>query len=122
DPVPAAPAARTQGRTGGAQGGVSRHRGPRLPVVGEDGPVGEIPEQVARELYVVPPRRFVERRDAAAARARAAGDPQLARAIARLRRPTVAAWLVNLLAHPPPDLVAGPADLAAGLQARRRTR
>jgi hypothetical protein len=82
--------------------------------------VGEIPEQVARELYVVPPRRFVERRDAAAARARAAGDPQLARAIARLRRPTVAAWLVNLLAHHRPDLVSELSDLAEALQDAQR--
>src|SRR5690606_1858793 len=120
DPVPAAPAARTQVRTSGAHGGVSRHRGPRLPVVGEDGPVGEIPEQVARELYVVPPRRFVERRDAAAARARAACDPQLARALARPRRPSVDACLVNLLAHHRPDLVSELSDLAEALQDAQR--
>ncbi|HLV58261.1 MAG TPA: hypothetical protein VKY81_05235 [Natronosporangium sp.] len=82
--------------------------------------MGEIPEQVARELYAVPPRRFVQRRDAAVSRARAAGDPRLARAIARLRRPTVAAWLVNLLAHRRPDLVAELTDLAGALQDAQR--
>lgn len=80
----------------------------------------EVPAQVADQLYAVPPRRFVAERDAAVARARTAGDAEIARAITRLRRPTVAAWLVNLLALRRPELLAELAVLAEALQAAQR--
>lgn len=48
-------------------------------------------------LYRVPPEDFVAARDAAAARARADAGTDAAREIAAARRPTRAAWLVNLL-------------------------
>lgn len=82
----------------------------------------EVPAQVADQLYAVPPRRFVAERDAAVARARTAGDTEIARAIAGLRRPAVAAWLVNLLALRRPELVAELAELAEALQAAQRER
>lgn len=72
------------------------------------------------QLYGAPPDRFVPARDAAVAEARRAGDPATAREIARLRRPTVAAWLVNLLAIRRPELVADLAQLAEALREAQR--
>lgn len=76
----------------------------------------DVPAELVDRLYAVAPRRFVAERDAAADRARAAGDTAAAAAISKLRRPTVAAWLVNLLALRRPDLVAELGDLAAALR------
>src|ERR1700751_5424851 len=56
-------------------------------------------EQVADELYALAPAAFTAARDEQAGRARAAGDAGLAGEIKKLRRPTVSAWLVNLLAR-----------------------
>ena len=55
-------------------------------------------DRLAERLYTLPPAEFVPARDEAVATARAAGDRATAAAIAKFRRPTVAAWLVNLLA------------------------
>ena len=55
--------------------------------------------QAASELYGLSPDDFRAARDERAAQARAAGDKDLARAIAGLRRPVVSAWLVNMLAR-----------------------
>lgn len=75
---------------------------------------------LVEELYRTPPDRFVAARDAAVAQARQAGDPRTAREIARLRRPTVAAWLVNLLALDRPELVADLVQLADALRTAQR--
>ncbi|SCE80433.1 hypothetical protein GA0070607_1784 [Micromonospora coriariae] len=80
---------------------------------------GPSPELV-QQLYRTPPERFVAARDAAVAEARRSGDPATARQLARLRRPTVAAWLVNLLAIHRPDLVADLVQLADALRAAQR--
>jgi len=56
-------------------------------------------EQVADELYALAPAAFTAARDEQAGRARASGDAELAGEIRKLRRPTVSAWLVNLLAR-----------------------
>ncbi|MFC9999294.1 hypothetical protein [Nocardia sp. NPDC127526] len=56
-------------------------------------------EEVAAELYGVPPGEFVAVRTERAQQARDGGDKALATAIGTLRRPTVAAWAVNLLAR-----------------------
>ncbi|MDG4793351.1 hypothetical protein [Micromonospora sp. WMMD1082] len=78
------------------------------------------PPDLVAQLYRTPPDRFVAARDAAAAQARHDGDPRAAREIARLRRPTVAAWLVNLLALERPELVAELAELAGALREAQR--
>ncbi|MCW3840150.1 hypothetical protein ONA70_08580 [Micromonospora yasonensis] len=80
---------------------------------------GPTPDPVQR-LYATPPDRFVAARDAAVADARRSGDPKAAREIGRLRRPTVAAWLVNLLAIRRPELVADLAQLAESLRTAQR--
>lgn len=54
-------------------------------------------EDVAQELYGLPLAQFVPSRDAHAARLRTAGNRDLARAVGGLRRPTTAAWAMNLL-------------------------
>src|SRR5215475_6800627 len=56
-------------------------------------------EQVADELYALAPAAFTAARDEQAGHARASGDAGLAGEIRKLRRPTVSAWLVNLLAR-----------------------
>src|SRR3954467_6144705 len=57
---------------------------------------------VGDELYALPPPAFTAARDEAVAQARTDGDAELARAVAGFKRPTVPAWLVNLvvLRHP----------------------
>jgi DNA repair exonuclease SbcCD ATPase subunit len=55
--------------------------------------------RAADELYALAPAAFTAARDERASQARAAGDASLATEIRKLRRPTVSAWLVNLLAR-----------------------
>ncbi|MFG1897453.1 hypothetical protein ACGFIP_25915 [Micromonospora zamorensis] len=76
--------------------------------------------ELVQQLYRTPPDRFVAARDAAVADARRAGDPSTARQLARLRRPTVAAWLVNLLAIRRPELVSDLVELADELRTAQR--
>jgi hypothetical protein len=76
---------------------------------------------VAEQLYGLHPDAFVPARDDAVAAARQAGDRDLARAIARLRRPTRAAWLANLLARERPDQLDGLLALAGDLASAQRT-
>jgi len=52
----------------------------------------------ADELYALAPEDFTAARDLAAKQAKAGGDPGLAKQLQALRKPSVAAWLVNLLA------------------------
>ncbi|WP_141576427.1 hypothetical protein [Actinomadura sp. WMMA1423] len=53
----------------------------------------------ADDLYGVPPADFVETRKRLAREAKAEGDAALAKRIGALRRPTLSAWAVNLLAR-----------------------
>ncbi|WP_329104462.1 hypothetical protein OG792_29755 [Micromonospora sp. NBC_01699] len=79
-----------------------------------------MPADLVERLYTAPPDGFVAARAAAVAAARAAGDEATARQIGRLRKPTVAAWMVNLLAIRRPDLVAELVDLADALRTAQR--
>jgi hypothetical protein len=72
-------------------------------------------DTVADELYALPPDEFVPARDDRAASAKEAGDRDLARAIGRLRRPTRAAWLANLLARHRAEQIDGLVALARTL-------
>ena len=71
---------------------------------------------VADELYGVPPTDFTAARDAMVKQARAAGDRVTAAAIAALRKPTVAAWLVNLLVRDQPEEISGFVELGVALR------
>ncbi|GAA2635124.1 hypothetical protein GCM10010399_79810 [Dactylosporangium fulvum] len=75
---------------------------------------------VVARLYAAPPEDFVALRTEEVARARKARDTRLAAAIAKLRKPTVAAWLVNLVAHERPDLVEELLELAEELRTAQR--
>ncbi|MFF3838586.1 hypothetical protein [Streptomyces sp. NPDC001930] len=59
-------------------------------------------EEVAEELYGLRPAEFVAARDTYVARARTAKDARAAKAIAALRRPSLAAWAANRLARQRP--------------------
>jgi len=69
----------------------------------------------AQELYRLPPEAFVAARDAAAEQRRADGDREGAAALKVLRRPSLAASLVNLLAQDSPDLLGQLLDLGPAL-------
>ena len=72
-------------------------------------------DAIADELYALPPDEFVPARDDRVTAAKQAGDRDLARALARLRRPTKAAWLANLLARHRAEQLDGLVALARSL-------
>ncbi|WP_219419878.1 hypothetical protein [Pseudonocardia nigra] len=78
-------------------------------------------DAVADALYGLLPDEFVAERDTAVARARERGDRELAKSIGRLRRPTRAAWLANLLARHRGEQLTGFLALGAGLADAQRT-
>ncbi|MFF8266586.1 hypothetical protein ACF059_04235 [Streptomyces sp. NPDC016562] len=78
-------------------------------------------ESVTVELYGLHPSEFTAARDTYAARARTAGDRQLATAITRLRKPTVAAWTAGLLARARPDEAQRLVELGEALRTAHRT-
>lgn len=65
------------------------------------------------QLYLVPPEEFTAARDAAVRAAR--GDAGTAKALKALRKPSVAAWLVNRLVAEQRDLVDQLLDLGPAL-------
>jgi hypothetical protein len=77
-----------------AEGAAPRGRRARSPL-----------EQAGDRIYALPPEQFIAARDEAVAAARKAGDRGTADAVAAMRKPTVAAWLVNLLALRRPELL-----------------
>ncbi|MER5966245.1 hypothetical protein [Streptomyces sp. NPDC002057] len=60
-------------------------------------------EQIADELYGLKPGDFTAARDAYVAEARRAKDTAAAKAVAALRKPTLAAWAANQLARRQPE-------------------
>ncbi|ROT32112.1 hypothetical protein [Micromonospora sp. HM5-17] len=82
--------------------------------------MADVPPNLVERLYTTPPDGFVATRAEAVAAARAAGDAAAAREIAKLRKPTIAAWLVNLLAWRRPELMAELVELSAELRAAQR--
>lgn len=79
------------------------------------------PETELDRLFARPPGEFVAARDALATRARRAGDRSLAQRVKGLRRPTVSAWVVNLLSRGEPEPVAELLELGEALRAAHRT-
>lgn len=76
--------------------------------------------ETVERLYTGPPENFIASRSDAVARARAAGDRALAARLSQLRKPSLAAWMVNLLAHRRPDLVSDLLALGEELRAAQR--
>jgi hypothetical protein len=76
--------------------------------------------EAAEALYRLPPEGFVAARDAEVSRLRGDGDREGATGVAGLRRPTVSAWLVNLLVADDPDLAGRLTELAGQLAAAQQ--
>jgi len=77
-------------------------------------------EELIRGLYEAHPDGFVAGRAAAIADAKQAGDKETAQRLAALRKPTVAAWLVNLLALRRPELIDELVALSTSLRQAQR--
>jgi hypothetical protein len=77
-------------------------------------------DELIQQLYESPPDGFVAARAAAVDEARRAGDRATAKRLAALKKPTVAAWVVNLLALRRPDLIAELVELSAALREAQR--
>ena len=77
-------------------------------------------ESATRELYRVAPARFTTTRDAMATAARDAGQRELASSLKKLRKPSVGAWLANLLVLERSSDVEQLVDLGAELRAPKR--
>lgn len=76
--------------------------------------------EVAADLYGLAPAEFVVARDARAGAAKESGDRELAAAITALRKPTVAAWAVNILVRAAPREVDALLRLGAELRTAQR--
>lgn len=74
-------------------------------------------ESVAAELYGASPEWFTAAREELAKRARSGGQRELAGQIRRLRKPTMGAWVVNLLARERPEEVDRLLELGEQLRA-----
>jgi hypothetical protein len=77
-------------------------------------------DDLIQRLYEQPPEGFVAARTAAVNEARRAGDRETAKRLAALKKPTVAAWVVNLLALRRPELIDELVDLSAALREAQR--
>lgn len=73
-------------------------------------------DSVADELYALRPEEFTAARASAMATARTAGDRELAERIRTLRRPSLAAWVSNLLVRSSPEEVEPLLRLGEGLR------
>ncbi|GLX41378.1 hypothetical protein Sros01_74510 [Streptomyces roseochromogenus] len=78
-------------------------------------------ESLAVELFGLRPSEFTAARDEYVAKARKAGDRELAAAIAALRKPTVAAWAAGLLARRRPEEAHSLVQLGEALRTARWT-
>lgn len=77
-------------------------------------------ESVADELYACAPGDFTPTRTEREKQAKAAGDRELAAAIRGLRKPTLTAWVCNLLARERPDSLAPLKELGEHLRAAQQ--
>ncbi|MFJ2923740.1 hypothetical protein ACIPIU_01745 [Streptomyces massasporeus] len=73
-------------------------------------------DSVADELYALRPEEFTAARASAVASARTAGDRELAERIRALRKPSLAAWVSNLLVRSSPGEVEPLLRLGEGLR------
>ena len=73
----------------------------------------ETVDSIAADLYSGPPAEFVSARDA---QAKETADPALSAQIKALRKPSVAAWVVNVFARERADQLAEALQLAAELR------
>ncbi len=74
-------------------------------------------ESATHELYGLIPTQFTAARDAKASEARQAGRPELSSSLKKLRKPSVGAWLANILVLEQASDVEGLIDLGVELRA-----
>ncbi|GIF24440.1 putative RNase H-like nuclease (RuvC/YqgF family) [Actinoplanes tereljensis] len=77
-------------------------------------------DELIQRLYSEPPDGFVAARTAAINEAKQAGDREAAKRLAALKKPTVAAWVVNLLALRRPELIEELVELSSALREAQR--
>jgi len=77
-------------------------------------------DDLIQRLYESPPEGFVAARTAAVDEARRSGDKATAKRLAALKKPTVAAWVVNLLALRRPELIDELVELSTALREAQR--
>ena len=68
-------------------------------------------DEVADELYALPPEEFIPARKAREDEAKADGDKALAKAIGGLPKPSTAAWVANVLVRDARDEIEGLVEL-----------
>jgi hypothetical protein len=78
--------------------------------------VTDILAAAMQSLYAAAPDAFMAARSALVAQAKAAGEGAAASEIGKLRKPSLAAWAVNLTARVAPDVVAELTDLGAQMR------
>lgn len=72
-------------------------------------------ERIADELYALKPDEFMAARDEQVRAAKGEGKAQLARELGKLRKPTLSAWLINLLWRDQREVMEQLFELAAEL-------
>lgn len=77
-------------------------------------------DTATQELYRLAPSQFTAARDALEVRARQEGHPEIAASLKKLRRPSVGAWLANLLVGEQPNDIRHLIELGVGLRAPTR--
>ncbi|WP_329476727.1 hypothetical protein OG555_34140 [Kribbella sp. NBC_01484] len=77
---------------------------------------------VALELYGLTPEEFTAARNSVAKTAKAAGDVRTSVAVMALRKPTLAAWLANILVRADPDGINNLTELGEELREAHLTR
>jgi hypothetical protein len=73
-------------------------------------------DDIAGELYALPPNEFTAARNERAKQARQAGDKDLAQQITALGKPTMVGWLANQLVREHPDEMRALLDLGGSLR------
>ena len=73
-------------------------------------------ETIAEELYALTPADFTAARNEAAKQAKDDGDKALSEQVKALKKPSAAAWVVNLLVREDPDEVTQMLDVGEALQ------
>lgn len=83
----------------------------------DETPVSDRLATAMQSLYAAAPDEFMAARSALVAAAKADGDAPAATEIGKLRKPSLAAWAVNLAARTVPDVVSALTDLGVTMRA-----
>src|ERR1700674_1951642 len=78
-------------------------------------------DDVGEELYGLPPEQFTRARNAGAKELAASGDRESAAVVRKLRKPSLTAWLANMLVRRHPVEIDELIDLGRELRQAQRT-